>query len=903
MLSLRNKPSPFVILIIIVVLGYWQISFGVYGLKWDVIDVVLPFRYFFSECIKSGYFPFWDPYQQTGTPFYADLQAPTYYPELIITSMFGGYGVYTMHVLFVVYLGIAATGMYKLSFYFNKSRGASLIAGLSYSFSGYIVGHGQHFFLLVGAAWIPFVILSYIRLNQNREIIDSLKTGIFVFLMLTGAYQALSIAMAYLLLLIFIYSLIKTLVEKNLQGALQIIKLNLFFFFILLLLCLPLLASTLEIISSVGRLNDGVDLKRALALGQPYTSFISFVAPFSTLKYNELFGNADFSLINHYFGTVPLLFFIASLFRKHSILEYLILGFGLVIFSMSFDFLPVRGFMYKNAPFMDLFLCAAYIRVYGLLALILFSANYFACFEKNITCHKNKIIALSSILLIALGYLVVVSLCNFSSKDFKHLFHSGGVGPFLKNMSFYQNLLVQSIFHFMVIAGLIAIIVCHKKIRHPGAFVFLLSLGEIVAATQLNMNVTVIDMQHKPRDMQEDLSLCPESFPIPVDGKIIFNDQQNAFFPPFWRNTYIFTKQVAFGAFSSFKLDTYKKIDERPKLKDAVLNNHLFYFSDTIAPLSKFLNGTDTVAGLPALLYFSDQDYGTLSGANAKTCSADIIKVLDFSPNSATVETNTGHAQFLTMLQTNYKGWKAFVDDKPTQIYTSNFNYRTIFLPGGKHVVRYEYKNNKVLVLYIVSNVMFVICILFLLGRCLYHKNSKNKIYIYIPLALIILLTLLATTNFSQKKKYHTVSQYYNERFEKQDAVFCIEQDFEGATSNYDSVTVFSGKKSFVVDPGIEFLPIMELVQEDNKIKKGTLMATAKIYSESYCKALIVSDIRGQWHAAKIEKQIEGLEQWNEVRYVRNVPEMDNGEVLKLYLWNPGKSSFIIDDISVELFD
>ncbi|NJK86061.1 MAG: hypothetical protein HC906_08965 [Bacteroidales bacterium] len=154
--------------------------------------------------------------------------------------------------------------------------------------------------------------------------------------MISGAYQALSIGIFYLLILLFIYYILFNLLsERKINEAINLIKLNLLFVIIILVLCLPLLISTSEVMSSVKRLNSGIELQRTLSFGQPITSFISFITPFSTLKNPEYYGNIDISLINHYFGIIPLIFFISSLFRKHTIKEYLILGFGLLIFLMS----------------------------------------------------------------------------------------------------------------------------------------------------------------------------------------------------------------------------------------------------------------------------------------------------------------------------------------------------------------------------------------------------------------------------------------------------------------------------------------------------------------------------------------------------------------------------------------
>ena len=290
MTNFLKRNNHLIFLFFIVLLGLWQVSFLVYSLKWDTIDVVFPFRYYFSESIQSGYFPFWNPYLQTGTPFFADLQAPTFYPELLIVSLFIGYGVYIMQFLFVLYVFIAAVGMYQLSYHFNSNKLASFMAGISYAFSGFIIGHGQHFFLMVGAAWIPFVLKNYLQLLKESSFKQVLKTAILVFLMVSGSYQALSFVLFYLLLLVFIGSIINELITKNRNSLIRILKANLFLTLITIVLLLPLIISTFEIITSVDRLNNGITLVQTLKSGQSWKGVISFLLPFSTLKYDEFFG-------------------------------------------------------------------------------------------------------------------------------------------------------------------------------------------------------------------------------------------------------------------------------------------------------------------------------------------------------------------------------------------------------------------------------------------------------------------------------------------------------------------------------------------------------------------------------------------------------------------------------------
>ena len=229
-------------------------------------------------------------------------------------------------------------------------------------------------------------------------------------------------------------------------------------------------------------------------------------------------------------------------------------------------------------------------------------------------------------------------------------------------MSFYDTIIVEAVFQVLIITGFLLILLFYNKLNFPFRWLFFLFMTDIIVATQLNMNYTVTGHEYKPHRMAKDLALCPKKFPIPIDDKIIYNDQLHALFPPFWRNTYTFSKQVSFSAFSSFELNSYSKLDdEYPNLRNAVLNHHLVYFSDVILPLSQFNDSTFDPVTNRDDLYIPDDNYKILANKNVKVEPTDFIKFLEFSPNKISVETGTANDQFLTMLQTNFKGWKAFI--------------------------------------------------------------------------------------------------------------------------------------------------------------------------------------------------------------------------------------------------
>ncbi len=905
-----KRLNPYLILFFIVVLGYWQVSLLAYSFKWDLIDVVFPFRFHFSECIQSGCFPFWNPYQQTGTPFYADLQVPTYYPELLFTSIFTGYGIYIMHFLFIGYVFISAVGMSKLSFHFNNDRLASLFAGIAYSFSGFIIGHGQHFFLLVGAAWIPFALLYYIKLLQNKRLIDGLKTSVFLFLLFSGGYQALSIITIYLFVLLFIFFSYKDISQRRYKDFFSSIRLNLYTVILLTALCLPLIVSTIEVLSTVDRLKSGVSLSTALGFGQSIHSILSFILPFTTLKNDAVFG-ADASMTNHYIGLILLVFLIPALLQKRTQLEYLILFFGIIIFASSFNTFPLRGFMFEYIPFMNMFKNAAYIRVFGLLAFILISSNYLAYFRNHIETERKKVIISAAVISVTVLFFLVFSVIKISKNDLQAIFHKNSLQGFTENMTFYQQMFFQAFFQLMVCGVILLILIKIRIFKQPFYLLLVVSVVEIFMASQLNMFHTVVDAKSTPYQMRKDLSLYPDHFPIPTDDKIIFNDTQHASVPPFWRNTYIFSKQISFDAFSSFELKTYSQLNYKfLNLRKAALNNHLLYFSDTILPVNQFNDSSINYLKHSKLLYFSEKDYNTLSKLAVTSYSADRATISKFSPNRITVETTTRNDQFLTMLQTNFKGWHAFIDGKETPVYTSNFNYRTIFLPEGNHKVVYEFKNSTIVVLYIFSNILFVICILVLLWIWLNNRKYQGKIKYVVMLVILLIIAFFLFKRISYKDPGLNMKQIYKERWKSENALFHYQTDFESlspGTGHGDSLIVFSGKKSFKADSTTEFIPIVEIINSKVKLKEGTLVVKAKIYPGSYIEALIVSDLdRGSeyrdYNAGKIETQIEKTNQWNDIIYFKNFYNLKEDDVIKIFIWNLNKASFRIDDIRVDFY-
>jgi len=726
--------------------------------------------------------------------------------------------------------------------------------------------------------------------------------------MITGAYQALSFTLMYLLIVLLAYFIVKEIVQKNRKGIITLFKLHLILFVLVVVFSLPLIFTTYEILNSVERLQSGIRLEQTIEFGLNLKSVISFLLPFSTLKNADFFGGADVSIRNFYFGIIPLIFFLAALLKKRTTLEYVLLGFGLLIFASSFAFLPVREFLFRNLPLMNLFKYAAYLNVFGTLVFILLAANQFSNFLQNIQNEKQKVLFYGSVFLLIVFSLTIYSGKQISLSDLQSLLNFKSFTLATENSSFYQHIFIQAVIQFFILLAFLSIVAFQQKIKNPVYFVIALVIAELFISAQLNMGTTVTDSSQKPYQMKKNLALFPEKFPIPINGKIIYNDEKHTSFRPFWRNTQIFSKQVSFDAFSSFELKSYNKLDDDyPNLKNAVLNNHLVYFSDSIFPLSAFNDSNIDYRKDSKHLYLADKSFEKLSDRVVSTNKNDEFTITKFSPYSFTIKTNTKHNQFLTLLQTNFKGWKAYINDAETLIYKSNFNYCTLYLPKGTHLVRFEFKNNRILVFYIVSNVAFFICLLFLLGVSLKKNHVSNKTIFLVLVSIFWVGAFFVLRRIRQPDENITTHQYFNERWKTKDALFASHLNFEDVSQGYDTTLSFSGKKSLFVSAEDEYLNFTDIDIQEEKFNNGTLVIRAKIFSKNYPEALIVSDLSAkdesnQWHALKIDNQIENLNTWNEVIYFRNFFNVRENNTIRTYLWNVKHSEFRIDDVTIEFF-
>ncbi|MGB2897595.1 MAG: YfhO family protein [Anaerolineales bacterium] len=125
----------------------------------------VPWRQFAFEVLKSGNLPLWNPLLGMGAPLLANYQSALLYPPNLLLFLFGpeyGHGVLvTLHLIW------AGAGMALLVRRLGLGRLSQVIAGLSYSLSGYLVARTWFISINHAAAWLPWIIYATDRLFES----------------------------------------------------------------------------------------------------------------------------------------------------------------------------------------------------------------------------------------------------------------------------------------------------------------------------------------------------------------------------------------------------------------------------------------------------------------------------------------------------------------------------------------------------------------------------------------------------------------------------------------------------------------------------------------------------------------------------------------------------------------
>ncbi len=682
--------SPYLILLVLAILGYWQISLFEHPLKWDLIDQAYPWKFFIGESLQNHILPLWNPYQHCGYPIHADPQSSALYPIVWFFGYIWGYSIYVLSIDFILHIFLAGVGMFTLGKTLNFQQNVALTIGIAYMFSGFFVGNAQHFMWVISATWLPFVISSYIGLYKKRTLKQAILFSLFMFMLITGGYPAFTMVLLYFLIILFVFYSVVIGRDEGKKALFSFIKYNAAALVLTILTSAVMLISVFKLMPYMRR-SGGLSLEDALYGPFSVKSLVSLIIPFGAVNHDLSSYGTDMSMANGYFGIILFVFFVAALFIRKSAIVKLFLYWGLFMLAASLgDFTPVRGLLYNYLPFFDIFRFPSLLRIFVIISFVVVAGsalNNFITFSNTRTVNLS-ILAVALLIIIVAGF-------NIAGQyiDLGGFLKNGGLFSFSETSALARQIFFQAVVQLMFLGLLLLIINKYSSSKRLATAIIILIVADMIFALQLNAPYTVYNDKVSQKQINEKTRLLPKGFPIPAMTPVIENrDRALLSFTPLWKNLNIFHKQLAWDGYNPLHLKDYEILeDSLPGLLKSVIKNPPAFFAEMVLPFDSLSADLEAGSLKMGAIYLKPDAFKKINYI-VQGAGTSAVKFRSFSPVMAEFEVETDRNKIFVYLQNYYYGWRAIVDGEERPVLEADGTFLGVEVPKGSHTVQFEYK-------------------------------------------------------------------------------------------------------------------------------------------------------------------------------------------------------------------
>ena len=654
-------------------------------MKWDIMDITLPWSHFISECIRSGDLPLWNPYLNNGFPM---MGLPdTWYPITWIISLIFGMDIWSIQMDYLLHLFIGAYGTYRYCLFKKIDVHFCFALAVCYMFSGYMIGNAQHLGWIIGGAWLPWVFHYFDRLIEISKKGDILKLALVSSLLFYGAYPPITIIVFYILLVKLLLAVLRSSLTKK-----TILPIVLSFLVFLAISCIGLIG----MIDITPHLNRGGQLPLSDTGWGVLTGFLpteaisSLIVPYAGTAVKGFWGS-DISLINCYLGFLPLLFLLfglASRFKRTW--RYSIVGFFFLLIAMS-ELTPFRAWLY-HLPLFDKFRFPSLFRLFAIFFFLIASGFAYTELKEQKNTQRKLKLFLSSVL----GLLCCWFMYLWFSNDLfsLNILLDEGLNSFNIKSSFRNKASLNILIHILMIGSLLCYLVRSKE---KWKYVPLILIVEILIISQLNISETVIHFGDPKIGNKEIKSY--RSKPMDLD----LTKSMNTFNDGYWKeqltwfrfNQASITKTPSADGNSPFSLLKSKQAKENG---DIALNEY-------------------------PLIFFADVENEKVVESRIVENSIEFLEVIKLSNNEFEIETNYPKRTNLIFLQNKYPGWRTIVNDKECEIQLVNTTFMSIPLEPGTQNVKLQFRPAKIIYSFYLSLIAFLLVI----SGTVYYQFQKEE--------------------------------------------------------------------------------------------------------------------------------------------------------------------------------
>ena len=713
----------------------------------DLMNENFPYRFSLGDALRSGHLPLWIREIYGGFPLLARADAGVCYPfNLLLFGLLSPYLALNLTILLTVVT--AGVGMYFYAREIGSSHFASVIGGIAFCFSGYLVSHLKHPSLVNAACWLPLALTLLERAVRRSHYRFLLWFGIVFGLQhLSGNAQTAY----YSGVLYFFYFPFRLLNNQRdipagspkptvLSSLLKLFKSKLTWCFAGVLILGSLLAAiqlipTYEMVSLSGR-SGGVTFQYASSYAYDPKDFWTFFYPYLNGDIGDLTytGRGIFWEDYGYVGVVTLFLALFASLRwwrnwhvrflsTSAVVSYLlVLGPATPVYRFVFDYVP--GMRYFRFPTRLLFItdgCLAALAALGLTRIV---QQLLGRAPRPAPSRSRRSLAVQGMFLL----FVVADLLYFQLRQNPIVDSSRWMAPPKTADILKQD---PSLFRIFCVGGNRAHrkafeqargwegdlqpFVDQREFLQPSSNVLHgISSPNGYANLTPNYLVDIWGDQNRPGIITRTASNQGDSFqPTPTFWKLMrmCNVKYLTSFWPFAPAPSLRPLGIYGGAYlyqnDDFLPRAYLVSDVLPVADDAIALRVLT--SDAFAPERS------------VMLEAVPPNYRPSQGA------AGTVEVVRYTTNEAEMKVQASRDAILVFSDSYYPGWLATIDGSPTTIYRANVTQRAVVLPAGEHQVRFRFRPASVLAGFSVSSASLLVFVGCFLIPPFWRKRTSRK--------------------------------------------------------------------------------------------------------------------------------------------------------------------------------
>lgn len=377
----------------------------------DISINYAPANAFNTRTMLQGELPLWNPYLAGGHPVSAEPELSSLYPLNIIlllpVSMAAAHTWYI--VIHYMLLGVFTYLLARRGL--NLGPVPALMAGLIFTFSGTLIAQLTHMSLISTLAWMPLILLLYIRALDTSKMLYAVGAGVALAVQISKSHPQMVLYTAGILGLYACFAaIINYKADKKIRRLWPPFGWLLLLFVVGGALSAYQILYTFELIRHSNR-SGGITADTMTMLSYPPLYLIKFLLPHVFGSFQNYVGTGNFTEIHAYIGILPLLLLIFAWLRPKSwqvwffttlMLISLVLSLGkFTPLYHGLQYVPVFNFFRVPARWLLLItFCAALLAAYGAEALL--DEAWVSKISLKKTAVRRGVLAIAALLIAAL---------------------------------------------------------------------------------------------------------------------------------------------------------------------------------------------------------------------------------------------------------------------------------------------------------------------------------------------------------------------------------------------------------------------------------------------------------------------------------------------------------------------